>query len=244
MHIRTFLITGTLLLTFLLSACGLRVLNGSGTIVTESRSVRDFTGVNFSGFGELTLVQGEDEGLTIETDENLLPYLRTTVERGTLTIGLDDTLWLPMIRPTDSIRYRLTVKTLTNLALAGAGMIAADRLTTDQLTLAASGAGEITIADLTADEVSVEMSGAGTVALAGAAAHQTVELSGLGSYEAGDLTSETANVTLSGAGGATVWVTGRLDAEMSGAGSIRYYGAPQVHSESSGVGEVQSLGDK
>jgi hypothetical protein len=244
MNTRFHLILCTLLVTLLLSACGVRVLNGSGTVVTESRPVRDFTAINFSGFGELTLVQGEDEGLTVETDDNLLAYIKTSVNRGTLTIGFDDGVWLPMIRPSDSIRYRLTVKTLDTVELSGAGRVAATALTADRLTLTESGAGEITIAGLTAEEVTVEMSGAGTVELAGAVTHQSVEMSGLGSYAASDLASETATVALSGAGEATVWVTEQLEAELSGAGSIRYYGAPQLTSDSSGLGDVQSLGAK
>jgi len=244
MNTRLPIILSILLLTQLLSACGIRAVNGSGTIITESRPVSDFTAVDFSGFGELTIVQGETEALTIETDDNLLPYLKTTVSRGTLTIGFDDGIWLPIIRPTASIRYQLTVKTLTALELSGAGTVEAVQLTADMLTLTESGAGQITIDQLTATDVTVDMSGAGTMELAGQVSQQSVELSGLGDYQAGDLVSETATVTLSGAGEATVWVTEQLDAEISGAGTIRYYGSPQTNTESSGIGKVESLGDK
>ena len=207
-------------------------------------AVSDFTEVNFTGFGELTLVQGETEGLTIETDDNLLPYLKTTVDQGTLTIGFDDGLSLPLMQPTDSIRYQLTVKTLTDLALSGAGTVEATALTADHLTLVGSGIGAIKLADLTADAITVEMSGAGAIELAGAVTQQTVVLSGLGNYEATDLASQIAEVTLSGAGEATIWVSAQLDAEMSGAGTINYYGSPQTNASSAGIGMVKHLGDK
>jgi hypothetical protein len=244
MNTRLPIIFGTLLVALLLSACGINVINGSGNIRTESRPVSGFTAVNFSGFGELTIMQGEAEALTIETDDNLLPYIKTTVSQGTLTIGFDDAAWVPIMRPSDSIRYNLTVKTLTALDMSGAGTVESAQLTTDQLTLTASGAGEIKIADLTAGDVTVEMSGAGTVDLTGQVMSQIVEMSGLGNYEASDLASQTAQVTLSGAGNATVWVSEQLDTEISGAGTINYYGEPQLRSESSGVGSVQSLGNK
>jgi len=244
MNTRLPIILITFLVALLLSACGIRAVNGSGNIVTESRPVSDFTAVDFSGFGELTIVQGETEALTIETDDNLLPYLKTTVSRGTLTIGFDDGIWIPLIRPTDSIRYQLTVKSLTALDLSGAGTVAAAQLTADKLTLSESGAGQITIDQLTATDIIVDMSGAGAMDLAGQVAQQTVELSGLGDYQAGDLASESATVSLSGAGEATVWVTEQLDAEISGAGTIRYYGSPQTNAETSGIGKVESLGDK
>lgn len=236
--------TIALVVVLLCTACGLQVINGSGQISSETRTVSDFTAVDFSGFGELTLVQGDTEALTIETDDNLLPYLKTTVSRGTLSIGFDDGIWFPILRPTRSIRYTLTVKTLTTLDLSGAGTVEAAALTADHLTLAESGAGQITIDQLTANDVTVTMSGAGTVELAGQVTKQTVEMSGLGNYQAGDLASETARITLSGAGAATVWVSEQLDAEMSGAGSISYYGSPQTNASSSGIGNLNSLGDK
>jgi hypothetical protein len=244
MNTRLHIIYSTLLVALLLSACGINVIRGSGNIRTESRPVGNFTTVNFTGFGELTLVQGEAEGLTIETDDNLLPYIKTTVSGGTLTIGFDDDTWIPLIRPRDSIRYQLTVTTLTALDLSGAGTVEAAQLTADRLTLTESGAGQINIADLTASEVAITMSGAGTVDLAGRTMHQTVEMSGLGNYQAADLASETAKVTLSGAGNATIWVSEQLDTEISGAGTINYYGAPQLRSETSGIGKVDSLGSK
>ena len=236
--------TTALFVALLLTACGLHVISGSGNVVHESRPVSDFTAVNFTGFGELTLVQGETTALTIETDDNLLPYIKTTVDQGTLTIGFDDGLSLPLMQPTDSIRYQLTVKTLTDLVLSGAGTVAAAQLTTDHLTLVESGAGTIKPANLSADAITVEMSGAGAIALAGAVTEQTVTLSGLGNYEATDLASQIAEVTLSGAGEATVWVSEQLDAEMSGAGTINYYGSPQTNASSAGIGMVKHLGEK
>lgn len=234
----------TFLLALMLSACGFNVIQGSGNITTESRDVSDFTEVDFSGFGEMTIVQGEKEGLTIETDDNLQPYLKAKVSGGTLTIGVTDDNWMRILRPSDSIRYVLSVKTLDALDLSGAGTVEAEQLVAENLALDESGAGKITIGDLETDELSVSMSGAGMVELAGMVTSQSVEMSGLGSYEAGDLESQVADVDLSGAGSATVWVEEELNASLSGAGSIRYYGSPQTNSSTSGVGTIQSLGEK
>ncbi|HMN30753.1 MAG TPA: head GIN domain-containing protein [Caldilineaceae bacterium] len=244
MQTRPYIALSTLLLTLLLSACGLRVINGSGRIVTESRPVSDIHAVNFSGFGELTVTQGEDEGLTITTDDNLLPYIKTSSSGGVLTIGFEDGGWTPVIRPSDSIRFALTVNSLDSLDLSGAGTVKAERLTGDGLTLRQSGAGQISIGDLRASDLTVDMSGAGNIDLAGQVTNQTVELSGLGNYEAGNLESQSAAVTLSGAGNAPVWANEQLDAQLSGAGSIKYYGEPQVHSQVSGLGDITGLGAK
>ena len=61
-----------LLLPFLLSACGLDILDGSGDVISESREVSDFNRVVFGGVGELQLTQGDQESLTVTADDNLL----------------------------------------------------------------------------------------------------------------------------------------------------------------------------
>lgn len=247
----------TLLVTSLLSACGIgmrrgsgyfisdrQAVRGSGHVVSEPRAVSDFRAVNFNSLGKLTLVHGDTESLTIETDDNLLPYIKTAVSQGTLTIELGENGQDPLLRPTGEIRYMLTVKNLMAFDLSGAGMVESAGLTADQLTLRESGAGEIKINQLKVNQLAVEMSGAGTVDLTGQVMQQTVEMSGVGNYRAGGLKSQTAKVMLSGTGTATVWVQEELESELSGMGTINYYGSPQTHAAASGIGTLQSLGNK
>ena len=59
------------------SACNvtsifIRTIDGSGNIVTESREVRGFDRVNLSGFGEVIIEVGDEESLTISTDDNII----------------------------------------------------------------------------------------------------------------------------------------------------------------------------
>ena len=74
-----------------LGACDtLRVIEGSGDVVTETRAVSGFDRVILGGIGELTLIQGEEESLEIEAEDNILPQITTEVRDGTLTISFDD----------------------------------------------------------------------------------------------------------------------------------------------------------
>lgn len=244
MNVRYPLIAATMVCMALLTACGIYVLRGSGTIRSEERAVSDFRAVSFTGLGEVTIVQGEKEGLTIETDDNLLPHIVSAVSQGVLTINLGDRPWWPILRPTASIHYTIYVKSLQTLEFAGAGTIYAAELVAEVLTLNQSGTGSITIDQLRADDLTVTMGGTGSITLVGKVTSQTVELSGLGSYEAGDLESQRAAVNLGGAGTATVWVSENLDAELAGIGTIAYYGASHTSISSSGLGTVTSLGTK
>jgi hypothetical protein len=110
---KTFLLF--LIMVFTLSACtenGIQIsgnnqkLDGSGKIITENRDVSGFDKVDLQSIGNLTIVQGTEESLTIKADDNLLPYITTEVFNGTLEIGMKPNL---SFNPTQSIEYELVV---------------------------------------------------------------------------------------------------------------------------------------
>jgi hypothetical protein len=230
------------IVVFLLSACGFRVIRGSGDLVTESRSVSNFDRVSLSGSGEVIVTQSGEESLTVETDDNIIEYVTTEVRGGTLYLGFDTT-GPKSISPT-RLRFDLNVKELIGLKISGSGEITAASLDTDRLEVGVSGSGDVEIDSLTAQEVEVRISGSGNVELAGEATGQDITVSGSGKLRAGDLRSETVEVSISGSGDATVWAIESLDARISGSGSVEYYGSPTVDSSGSGSGKVRHLGGK
>ena len=62
-------------------------MKGSGNIKTESREVKDFTGVEVAGSAKLIVQQGEIESLTITADDNLLQHLTAEVQSSKLILG-------------------------------------------------------------------------------------------------------------------------------------------------------------
>ena len=232
---------------FAVSACNgvnINVTRGSGNVITESRAVSNFSNVVLAGIGELSITQGDNESLTIEADDNLMPLITTKVENGTLTIGLDTNRGTISLNPTRPIKYTLQVKTLNSIQLAGAGNISTPSLKSETLTIGSSGAGNLNLSQVNAKTVNVTLSGAGNISLNGQVETQTATLTGLGSYTASDLKSNAATVTISGAGSATVWAAQTLKVTLSGVGSVSYYGSPQVTQQISGVGSIKKLGDK
>jgi hypothetical protein len=238
---------GSALAALLLLGCGnfgFNVIRGSGTVKTETREASGFHAVTLAGLGDLAITQGDSEGLTIEAEDNLLPYITTEVNNGRLAIGIKSGTSNISLAPTKPIKYNLQVKTLDSIGLSGAGNITTPSLTGDKLDLNTSGAGNMSLAKIQVKQLTTSMSGAGNATLDGQADGQDVSLSGLGNYSAGNLQSKTASVTVSGAGSATVWVGQTLTVRISGAGAVSYYGSPQVQQTISGVGSVKSLGPK
>jgi hypothetical protein len=227
------------------SACGVmpvlsRTIEGSGNIITEERNVSGFDRVTLSGFGEVNIVQGATESLTVSTDDNIMPHVRTEVRNNTLILDLDDEGWNRNYDPSKGIQFNLVVKDLNRIDNAGAGIKVVEKLESDSLYVDLSGVGTLEIGDLTASELIVRQSGAGTAVISGQVKGQELNHSGLGSYHAADLESETAIIDISGAGSATVWVNESLDIQISGLGNVIYYGNPRITQDVSGVGNLIS----
>jgi hypothetical protein len=229
-----------------LSACSITfstnqtIINGSGKVTTETRSVSGFTQVALNGLGNLNIILGDQESLVIEAEDNLMQYITTSVQGNKLIIGTAKDV-LPM--PTKPVNYTLTIKSLNALSLAGAGKITLNNLHSDQLTLDLSGAGEINVTELAASQLTTAISGAGSITLTGQATNQSVNISGAGRFNAADLKSTSADVTVSGLGSATVWSTGTLKAAISGAGNINYYDSPALSKSITGTGTIKSMGN-
>ena len=227
-----------------------RLVRGSGDVVVEDRNVSGFDRILVTGAGRLILTQGDSESLSIETDDNLMEYIKTEVVGDTLEIGFEDDVVLSSngggigLDPTDGFIFRISVIDLQEISISGAADIEMEKIKTDQLDIDLSGAGLVAIDDLDASTLNVHISGAGDVNVVGRVVSQVVMLSGLGRYQAFNLESQEASVTISGAGGAEVWVTESLDVSISGAGDVKYYGSPSVNPNISGVGRIQSEGDK
>jgi hypothetical protein len=231
-----------LLSTLLITACGLRVIQGSGDIVKEDRDVSGFDRVEFSGFGRVLVTQGNQEFLTIEVDDNLLQYIDSDVVGDTLKIDFDDNI---VPRPTDNtIIFELGVIDLSSIAISGAGSFEIDELKADELDVTMSGAGKIDIDEIEATELSVVVTGAGNVNISGTVEKQEIRIGGVGDFNALDLESQETTVNISGAGDADVWAHDVLDINISGAGSVSYYGDPEISQSVSGLGSINSRGER
>jgi hypothetical protein len=85
-------------------------VRGSGRVEEEERLVRGFTGVELATFGDLDIRLGDEEGLRIEAEDNLLPYFETEVRNGILKISS---------RPGVTLRNRRAVNFYWNWTRSG-----------------------------------------------------------------------------------------------------------------------------
>jgi len=239
-----FLLSLVVILTLTACNTGLRVIKGSGNVITETRQVSNFDSIELSGSGEVILTQGGSESLTIETDDNVMEYIEAKVENGTLKLGLVTGFPTGVnIQTYTRLIFYVSANNLTGLSTSGSGQIETDNIEADRLDLSVSGSGTIQITDLLASELRADISGSGGINLGGDVAVQDVDVSGSGNYEAGEVCSASVKVSVSGSGNAIVCAIETLDASVSGSGNVNYYGSPEINVSDSGSGNVNHLGD-
>jgi hypothetical protein len=242
---KTFLLF--LIMVFTLSACtenGIQIsgnnqkLDGSGKIITENRDVSGFDKVDLQSIGNLTIVQGTEESLTIKADDNLLPYITTEVFNGTLEIGMKPNL---SFNPTQSIEYELVVKSLSSVALSGFGNIKAETLSGTNLEVKLAGSGNIDLGDLQSDFLMLRISGFGNIDVKTMMIKKpTLELTGSGDITVEKMDADDLTVKISGFGNATITgKAGTQDVRILGSGD---YNASNLESEKVSI-EVSGFGN-
>lgn len=217
-------------------------------MLTEKREISDFNQIFLRGYGELFIKQGEQESLTVQADEEVLPTIRTDVVKGELRIDVI-TDWVEKLSSIFSrgiysqrITFEVTVKELVNLDIIGAARVKVEGLQSEEFSVKLGGAAEITIDSLETKRLKAELPGAGMLRITGKTTDQDVTVSGAGAYEAPHLESQSANIQLNGLGKATVWAVEELEATLMGLGSIEYFGNPKVTKTVKGLGSVTGLG--
>ena len=207
-------------------------------IVSETRNVKDFSEIALHGQGDILLEQGERDTLVIETEEDILPKIKSEVQGRRLFLGRRSLLdW--GVPETTPIRYHITIRQIQALSISGSGTLTSHTLRTDKLRLEVSGTGQVKIARLEAKKFEGDVSGTAKLELAGQVADQEVHISGSGTFEAFDLESQTSQIHVSGSGMVHVHAQRRLNVEISGVADVRYLGQPELTQHVSGAGRIE-----
>ena len=159
-------------------------IRGSGKVIQEKRDVHGFSEVKFGGSGELSLRQGNEESLSIEADDNILPYILTDVEGGKLLIGFRRGVSISTSAP---IRYTLMVKILMRSICPVLERRAPARCVARTSVSGCRGPVRSGWMRLTLSTLEADISGSGNMEIPGKVGRQRIHISGSGRYHAPDL---------------------------------------------------------
>jgi len=253
------IMTGLLVVMFLLAAADLSYAK----VIKEDRNLKGFDRIAFSISGDLNIVQGDNESVVIETDEDVLKHIETIVKGGTLYIRFEKGLnfWKKFKHFRGPINIYVEMKDLSGLDISGSGDVEAAGIKTDKLDASISGSGNITVEGLTAQSLDFSISGSGNITIKdmdtkqmdmtiagsgsarmeGKADHQDIQVSGSGNYNGSKLKGTIVDVSVGGSGSSKVYAVDQLNVSISGSGSVRYNGDPRISKSISGSGSVHKM---
>ena len=114
---------------------------GSGNVVEETRPVSGVKGVDLATIGDVIIEIGDEESLRIEAEDNLMKFFETEVRSGTLRISTNPRS--VNLRPTQPVRFFLTVKELEEVTISGSGDIQVPDLEADRFSVDIGGSGDV-----------------------------------------------------------------------------------------------------
>lgn len=243
-----------LLVTFLVSGCGVILVpeNGEtelGETETRQFDFTEFTHVNIGSAFEYEIQQADTYSISVTANSNLFDDIRVTKVGQTLDIGikfpgitvtifnvtpkLQAVITMPQLQGLDS--SGATQGTVTgfrsdqnlDVTVSGASMVELEDIAVGDTVFEVSGAGKVAGA-IVVEDLELEVSGASTVQLKGSANSLTIDGSGASHFKLANLRVGNADITLSGASDATINLAGRLDADLSGASTLEYIGEPTL----------------
>lgn len=210
--------------TSLAATPGFGWIKGSGNVITETRDISSFHGIDIGGAFEIILVKATKEKIVLEADDNLMPYIRTKVFGSTLEVDNEKDFRNPT-----TLKVTIYYTNIDQIDLSGAASLKSnDILKTESLEIDASGATDIVL-KLETGKLEADFSGASKAEFIGSAKKAEVQASGATVFKGLEFETEDFEIDASGAAVARIWASGQLGIEASGASSVRYKGSPSIN---------------
>jgi len=224
----------------LMSGCSddLIEIEGSGSLVSETLDLEDFTRIRMTGLEDIELSYGEVQNVEVRGHENIIKRIKTRVRNGRWEIELEKGTYKNY-----ELKYYITLPRINEISNEGlARIIINDFPNTGDLDLIITGAGEIELNRMENTELlSVEIEGLGYVKGKGDfpdLKNLNILINGSGSYLAYPIVSDNCSIEITGAGHCEVTVRNQLNVNIEGAGMVYYRGTPEVSRSITGLGTV------
>jgi len=211
---------------------------GEGPLVTQIRTVGNFTGISSEMGGKVNFTIAPDYKVEITAQQNILDVLNTNVVNGVLHIDFKNNV---RVKEHEDLLINITAPYADYFRLSGSGnMNVQGDVAANNLKVTLSGSGDIAVQNaVIGDKIDTDISGSGNISIAnGSAVNEDVDISGSGKVEMAGVAAQNAVTHTSGSGDVKLALSTNLDAHISGSGSVYYHGNPIISTHISGSGRV------
>jgi hypothetical protein len=211
-------------------------VKGNGNVVTINRTTSAYDGIKVGGSFNVLLVEGEEGNISIEGEENIIPFIETEVKENTLEIKYQKNT---NISTTKRLTVTVTYKDIEKVSLGGSGNITNEgTLKINNLSVSLGGSGNITL-NIETKELNTNIGGSGNIELNGTSNELNCSIAGSGSIKAYDLPTNSLTANIAGSGNIRTTVKTKIKAQVVGSGSIYYKGTPKyIDVKSAGSGGI------
>jgi hypothetical protein len=194
--------------------CNWQGIRGNGHIVTDQRTIEDFSEIDARGGFDIEWRNGP-ASISITTDENLLPYIETR--------KIDNHFEL---RTRERVHSRHGINVVVSSSTRSAVKL--------------SGAADLKVSGLTGPRFAVQSSGAADVTLDGAVDELLADMTGASDLKAKSLQARIVQISITGAASASVNASDTLRVAITGAGDVTYFGNPKtIEKHVTGAGSIR-----
>lgn len=204
-------------------------ISGEGSIVSEELTISEFTGIDLVGVANVTITQGEEQKVVVESQSNIINKLKTSVSNAIWKIELENGCYKNF-----DLNVYITVPNLNKAAISGTGSIQInDFVNQSSLSLSIPGSGDIELGEYNLPQTtSINISGSGNIIFNSSNSstdNLNINVGGSGNINAFGLVANNCDIDISGSTTCELSITNSLDVNSSGSATIYYKGAPSVH---------------
>ncbi len=211
-------------------------VRGNGNITIEERLIGTFNEVNTGGSFDVILTEGREGKLTLEGEENILPYIITEVKDDKLKIKVKNNT---NIKFTQKLTITVPFENIETISLGGSGnVISKKTITGDEINFSVGGSGNIET-KVKANTIKSSVGGSGNIRLAGSADKMKCSIAGSGNIKAYGLSVKSLKASIAGSGDIQITIKEKIKATIVGSGNVYYRGNPKsIDANSIGSGDV------
>lgn len=207
-----------IMISLIITGCGKKEIVGTQKIAAQVRHLPNFSSINVSGYYNITVTVGKPQSLVVKMNQNLLPFIETTVKGEELTVKSKKGY---ILRPQGIPEMIIVIPSLNQIDLSGNNNLNLHAFMGSSLDLNFAG--------------STQFVGQGVVK------SLNIEVSGNNYLDTQKLLADKVNLNSNGNAKIVVSAKDKLKIVISGDALVSYVGDPKISQTINGSGTISKL---